>query len=221
VTFRRVRATSRLFTLKRRPTNGRRHRPLPGRSASWLWRAMVFSGFRGASKARARSWQVLLVTTPTLALGILVAQPPSSAAHPVLGTAPSALPEAACRPNVIDGVIPLWASSGFHPPAYRMYYELGRSGRIVALLWAHPLRSPQSPRYANKILWVSHLPVNGSPLLIRAQRMEGTRGVGKPVRAAVAGGPGPSYVDMPSPGCWRLTLTWSGYRDNLDLNYVP
>jgi hypothetical protein len=102
-----------------------------------------------------------------------------------------------------------------------MYYELGRSDRIVALLWAHPLRSPQSSRYANKILWVSHLPVNGSPLLIMAQRMKGTRNVGRPVRAAVAGGPGPSYVEMPSPGCWRLTLTWSGHRDSLDLNYIP
>jgi len=51
--------------------------------------------------------------------------------------------------------------------------------------------------------------------------MNGAKVVGKPVTETVAGGPGPSYVNMPSPGCWRMTLTWSGYRDSLDLDYAP
>jgi hypothetical protein len=35
----------------------------------------------------------------------------------------------------------------------------------------------------------------------------------------VRGGPGPSIVDLPSPGCWALTLRWSGHVDHLDLEY--
>jgi len=34
-----------------------------------------------------------------------------------------------------------------------------------------------------------------------------------------SGGPGPSIVDVPAPGCWRLTLSWSARRDSLDLQY--
>jgi hypothetical protein len=45
--------------------------------------------------------------------------------------------------------------------------------------------------------------------------------VGAPVRRIIKTGPGPSYVDAPSAGCWRLTLTWSGRSDTLDLAYVP
>ena len=182
---------------------------------------MVFARCRGPIRqAGTRSYRALLVALPTLALGLVVASPASGTARPALSTVTSALQGAACQPHAVDGVIPGWASSGFHPAAYHMYYELGRSDRIVALLWARPLRSPQSPRYANKILWVSRLPVNGSPMLIGAQQMKGTRDVGMPVTETVVGGPGPSYVNMPSPGCWRMTLTWSGYRDSLDLDYV-
>jgi hypothetical protein len=58
-----------------------------------------------------------------------------------------------------------------------------------------------------------------SDLRIRAQRMRGSRPVGQHVVRVIRGGPGPSYVNLPSPGCWRLTLRWSGRRDSLDLEY--
>jgi hypothetical protein len=35
----------------------------------------------------------------------------------------------------------------------------------------------------------------------------------------VPGGPGPSIVNLPQAGCWRLTLAWSGQTDTLDLAY--
>ena len=55
---------------------------------------------------------------------------------------------------------------------------------------------------------------------IRAQRMEGRRRVGRPVTRVVVGGPGPSGINLPAPGCWRLSLRWSGRADELDLRYV-
>ncbi len=28
---------------------------------------------------------------------------------------------------------------------------------------------------------------------------------------------GPSYLDLPSPGCWHLDLTWDGGTDSVDI----
>jgi len=49
--------------------------------------------------------------------------------------------------------------------------------------------------------------------------MEGPQLVGPTVERVIAAGPGPSIVDLPQAGCWRLRLTWSGAIDTLDLVY--
>jgi hypothetical protein len=127
---------------------------------------------------------------------------------------------APCRPVVRHDVIPPWARTGFSGPRPRVPYALGRAGRIVAILFGYPLRSPPGTQRNNKILWVSRtLPKAPAALWIRAQRLDGATEVGAPVRRIVAGGPGPSIVDLPEAGCWRLTLTWSGRTDALDLAY--
>ena len=58
-----------------------------------------------------------------------------------------------------------------------------------------------------------------SDLRIRAQRMQGAQPIGPVVIRTVIGGPGPSIIDLPAPGCWRLALRWSGRTDTLDLRY--
>jgi len=63
-----------------------------------------------------------------------------------------------CQPHVTLGVLPVWARAGFSSPRPRMAYSLGRAGKIAALLFANPLRSPPSKTYNNKILWVSRQP---------------------------------------------------------------
>jgi hypothetical protein len=126
-----------------------------------------------------------------------------------------------CQPDLRRGVLPEWARGGFSDPAPRMPHVLGRSREIVAIIWGDPLFSPPLERRNNKILWVSRAPVTtSSDLRIRAQRMEGRRNVDRPVRRVVKGGPGPSIVDLPGAGCWRLTLRWSGRQDTVDLRYV-
>jgi hypothetical protein len=50
--------------------------------------------------------------------------------------------------------------------------------------------------------------------------MRGRRLLGAPVHRRVEGGPGPSGVDLPRAGCWRLRLRWSGHTDRLDVRYV-
>jgi hypothetical protein len=127
----------------------------------------------------------------------------------------------ACRSEVRRGALPEWARAGFTDPEPRMPHVVGRSGDIAAILFGDPLFSPPSTERANKILWVSRPAVRPlSDLRIEAQRMDGRRAVGRPVSRTVAGGPGPSYVDLPAAGCWRLTTRWSGRSDELDLQYT-
>lgn len=127
----------------------------------------------------------------------------------------------ACHSVVHHGVLPSWARTGFSDPRPRLPHVIGRSGEIAALIFGYPLHSPPLENRGNKILWVSRSTVKPlSDLRIRAQRMEGRRRVGRPVTRVVVGGPGPSGIDLPAPGCWRLTLRWSGRTDELDLRYV-
>jgi hypothetical protein len=122
--------------------------------------------------------------------------------------------------EVSKAVLPVWARGGFSGPRPRMPYAVGHSGRIAAIVYGYPLRSPPAQGRNNKILWVSRIwPKTPAPLWIRAQRMDGGRAIGAPVRHIVPGAPGPSIIDLPAAGCWRLTLTWSGRRDSLDLAY--
>jgi hypothetical protein len=133
----------------------------------------------------------------------------------------AALPAAApCAPDVRTAVLPTWARAGFSDSTPTMPYALGASDRIAALVFGYPLLSPPSTARNNKILWVSHSAVRPlSDLKIRAQRMVGSRPVGPVVTRTVTGGPGPSIVDLPAAGCWRLALSWSGRTDTVDLGY--
>jgi hypothetical protein len=125
-----------------------------------------------------------------------------------------------CRSAVQTGVLPPWARGGFSSPRPRIAHVLGRRGDIVAILFAQPLSTPPAADHSNKILWVARVPVDWpSDLRISAQRMTATRPVGAPVARRLAGGPGPSIVNLPQAGCWRLTLRWSHRVDSLDLLY--
>jgi hypothetical protein len=129
-----------------------------------------------------------------------------------LATANGSSP-AACG-TIDPGVLPEWARSGFSEPEPKAPHVVGDDGRIAAILFGDPLSSPPDRERANKILWVARDPVDGSSdLQIRAQAGDTV------VERKVAGGPGPSIVDLPHPGCWQLTLTWAGQKDRLRLAY--
>src|SRR2546423_7250290 len=134
---------------------------------------------------------------------------------------PATAGPAPCRSAVDKGVLPVWARGGFSSPRPRIPHVVGAGSRIAAILFGYPLLSPPGLDRNNKILWVSRLSLGrGTALWIHAQRMEGARLAGPPVTRVVHGGPGPSIIDLPAPGCWRLTLHWSGRADTLDLLYA-
>jgi hypothetical protein len=142
---------------------------------------------------------------------------PAAIAVPSGITAP--VSAAGCLARRIDGPLPVWARSGFHPPGTPIGHVMGLRGDIVAILWGGPessLYAPPLPDVRNKVLWVSRLADKlGAALTIEA-RLNGTH------RTAVVVLPdvGPSYVNLPAPGCWTLDLSWSGHGDQVELWYT-
>ncbi|WP_250038299.1 hypothetical protein [Paractinoplanes maris] len=130
-------------------------------------------------------------------------------------TASNETPPAPCGSPVRTDALPEWARAGFSGDGAGVPHVLGANGDLLAVVFGSPLSSPPSPGRNNKILWVSRQPVDGDPLVITA-KLDGT---GDQAEQQIAGGPGPSIVDLPRPGCWRLDLTWSGFTDSMDLVY--
>lgn len=99
-----------------------------------------------------------------------------------------------------------------------MPYVMSDRGDIVAILWAehNPLQAPPLPNVSNKILWVSRVNQGAfTPLRIQAT----LDGANQTATRQVAGGPGPSIIDLPAAGCWSVNLSWSGHHDHLTLRY--
>jgi hypothetical protein len=209
------------FLAERRTLLGAGHAPAAGerareaealiKEARWRRRRRWIRGMLAVLLAAAGATTWVLLKRPAdapRAAGTTAAQP--AAASP-------------CASAVVYGPLPAWARAGFDPPGQAMPHVLGSRGDIVAVLWARhdPLVTPASPNRANKILWVSKLPLAaGSSLEITAQRLTGGAAVGAAQRRTVAGGPGPSVIDLPATGCWQLTLRWSGHIDTVDLPYA-
>ncbi|MEU8251358.1 hypothetical protein [Nonomuraea sp. NPDC048916] len=159
-----------------------------------------------------RSSHVMVAAILLLAAGCTKGETPAQES-PSQAAATAGAP---CEFRVVKGEPPQWARAGFQPDAM-IHYASSRRGDMLAVLFGYPLFSPPMPDRGNKILWRSKLPlVPSDPLRIEA-RLDG---VGTPVRITVDGGPGPSGIDLPSPGCWRLDLTWSSHADSIDLEYV-
>jgi len=100
-----------------------------------------------------------------------------------------------------------------------MPHVMGQAGDIVAILWASrdALHSPSLPDRSNKILWVSRVPLAAPYLLVIKATLGGST---RTVTVSVPGGPGPSIIDLPAPGCWTFHLNWWGHTDQLKLRYV-
>jgi hypothetical protein len=121
-------------------------------------------------------------------------------------------PAAECQ-AVEHGVLPEWARAGFSEKEPKIAHVIGRDGHLAAILFG-PLTAPPRKDEGNKILWVSREPQNApSDLQLTATHDSRT------VHRTVPGGPGPSGIDLPEPGCWRVHARWADQQDDLDLTY--
>jgi hypothetical protein len=148
-------------------------------------------------------------------------QPPTARASAARANSAQAGPVTSdgCAGQPPVSPLPVWARSGFRPADLAMPHVTGEAGNIVAILWAtrDALHSPSLQDRSNKILWVSRIPlVAPNPLVIKATLADSAR----TATVSVPGGPGPSIINLPAPGCWTLHLSWSGHIDELKLRYV-
>jgi hypothetical protein len=118
-----------------------------------------------------------------------------------------------------DWTAPAWAVSSGAPTG--LPYVIAEHGHAIAFIFGFPLRAGDPTNPANKILWVVRSPRNGSDLVIHARPLHASMPV-ITIRQAANSGPGeiyPSYVNVPAPGCWQMTLHWNGRADSIDLAY--
>ncbi|GAA4600482.1 hypothetical protein BJY16_003551 [Actinoplanes octamycinicus] len=135
------------------------------------------------------------------------APPPAASAAPV---AAAAVSSADCNAGISTDALPVWARDGFNFDGSGVPHRLGDQGGLMAILFAPPRADPVD---GTKILWVSKLPVEtAAPLTISGVRLDGLTATQE-----LPNGAGPSSVKIPEPGCWDLTLTWSGHTDRMRL----
>ena len=128
--------------------------------------------------------------------------------------------------KIAHGPVPGWTAPAFSDSRSRTPpwpHAISEGGNVVAIVFGYPLRAGRPTNPANKILWIMRLQRNGSPLTIKARPLHSNA---PPVTAVVPAdsSPGeiyPSYVNVPSAGCWRLSLRWAGHTDSIDLPYRP
>jgi len=180
-----------------------------------------------AGRTRRRRRRVVAAVATSAALAALAVAVPLLGVRSGSDTSPGRPVSAGasgCVNQAPRAVLPVWARAGFSDPEPRAAYLRSRDGEMVAILFAQPLSSPPSADHNNKILWVPR-PSSGAgtstvqdpALHIRASLADDSRTVTR----VVPGGPGPSILDLPEPGCWHLRLRWQGRTDVIDLAYLP
>lgn len=115
-----------------------------------------------------------------------------------------------CPADTPVAVLPPWARAGFSEAKPKMPYVLGDDGRIVAIVFGEPLTAPESADHANKVLWVTR--AGSGSLTINARLSTGATPVVVKLEA-----PGPSFLNLPTPGCWHLDLSWGDQTDALNI----
>ena len=130
-----------------------------------------------------------------------------------------------CVPAAVHhGAPPAWTAAAWSDsPGFRAPYALASGDAAAAFFFVPKLRAGHPSNPANKILWVVRFPRNGNPLVITARLGRDPAKVVRISRPADSS-PGeiyPSYVDLPTTGCWRLQLAWGPHRANIDVRVVP
>ncbi|HEY1485588.1 MAG TPA: hypothetical protein VGF84_05760 [Micromonosporaceae bacterium] len=118
-----------------------------------------------------------------------------------------------CEFKPTAGDLPTWARAGFTSRSGQTFVT-SAGGDMVGVLFGYPMREPRAAGDGkNKVLWVSRIPQT-TGLTIEAHLVGSTQDVDLGAVPL-----GPSYVDVPHAGCWRLDLRWSGRVDTVDIRY--
>jgi hypothetical protein len=110
--------------------------------------------------------------------------------------------------------LPSWADVG----EGGIPWAVGRPPEVVGVMFARELvaKGERPDGSTNKILWLTRAPISSSQLTVRAQPADATTPVTNLLVARVLGYQQfPSIVDLPTPGCWRINISWgAGSTEN-------
>jgi hypothetical protein len=126
--------------------------------------------------------------------------------------------------RLFRGRLPPWTAPAFadsSPGPTPWPDALSEHGTVAAVVFGYPLRAGNPTGRLNKVLWIMRLPRLGSALTIEAEPLHADTPLIRLTFPADSS-PGeiyPSYVNVPTAGCWRLTLHWAGHNDSIDLEY--
>ena len=129
---------------------------------------------------------------------------------------------ASCLPAAIHhGAPPAWTAAAWSDssPGFTVPYALATGKAAAAFFFAPTIRAGHPTNPANKVLWVVRFPRDGHPLTVTARLSTNRREVVR-IRRPADSSPGeiyPSYIDLPSPGCWRLALAWGTHRASVNI----
>ncbi len=121
--------------------------------------------------------------------------------------------------SIFNGTPPDWLNTPNNPVG--LPYVLAKPPEAAGFLFAQPLRAGHPGNPANKILWVVHVPRNGSVLHITGHPVGTTAPTIDQIEPANSS-PGeiyPSIVDVPQRGCWQFDLAWAGNKASVELLY--
>jgi hypothetical protein len=186
-----------------------RRGPRAGSAALAAALVLLLAGCGAAGRSRARPNTAAATSS----------SPPAQAARAGSG------PGRPCTPAPIhDGAPPGWTAPAWSSSSgpVRVPFALASGETAAAFFWAR-LRAGHPDNPANKVLWVVRAPREGHPLVIEASPA-GAPGRKVVIREEADSGPGeiyPSYVDLPTPGCWRLALRWGTHRASIDVTVHP
>ena len=163
------------------------------------------------------------------ALGLIACS--AEGAHQLAPTAtptpaPTASPVAAsggCGSTAaVRGSIPAWLDdAGAHNNPRDVPYVIAHPPLAAGFLFANPLRAGHPENPANKVLWVvrtrrtGSLTIDGHPLAAAIPAVHETLSPN-----ASPGEIYPSFVEVPSAGCWQFDLRWAGSHAQVELNFT-
>ena len=161
------------------------------------------------------------VLSATASLGVLLLAPNGQSTDPHRTAATKPRPPHCHAARIHRDAAPAWTAPAWagSSPGFTLPYALASDDAAAAFFFATRLRAGHPTNPTNKVLWVVHFPRNGKPLRITARlgtNPSRTVHIWRPADS----GPGeiyPSYVDLPRPGCWKLTLTWNAHHANIDI----
>jgi hypothetical protein len=102
-------------------------------------------------------------------------------------------------------------------------YVLAVPDMAAVILAAQPLRAGHPTNPYNKVAWAVRVPRNGTNLRVDARPRGETGQIVQFDVPPVVVSPGEvyvSYLDLPSPGCWTLTLRWGSPMQTATINLV-